>query len=264
MINVELLQQKFNEYCQEYDLKNERIKLKIAHMIRVKQINTMFAQNLGLNQEQINLATAIGLLHDIGRFVQVKQYNTFIDALSVNHSEAGADLLFKDRLIERLIPERSYDVIIEKAIRNHGRFEIEEGLDEETLLQCQLIRDADKTDIFKVMILEEPSVVFDCDKSPDNKINPQVLEEFYQHHLIKSEDRKSVFDDYIRKVALIYNYYFPHNLSYVKEHHYIEKMTERFLQSFPNNYPETEKIIREVEKYAIEYINNKLEEVDKN
>ena len=62
-------------------------------------INTLFAQRLGLNQEQVNLATAIGLLHDIGRFEQVRLYHTFNDGKSVNHAEIGVKILFEDGLI---------------------------------------------------------------------------------------------------------------------------------------------------------------------
>lgn len=255
------MQKRFNDYCKEYDLDDEKIKLKIAHMIRVKDINTLFAQRLGLNQEQVNLATAIGLLHDIGRFVQVKKYNTFIDPISVDHSEAGADLLFKEGLIKELIDDRNYDFIIEKAIRNHGKFEIEKGLDEKTLLQCKLIRDADKTDIYNVMIKEEATIVFDGETKSSIKINSKVLNDFYENKMIKLEDRISVFDDYVRKVAFIYNYYFTSNLSYVKENKYIEKMTEKFLKSFPNDHPETEKQMREVEQYGLEYINKKLSQI---
>ena len=52
------------------------------------------------------------MLHDIGRFEQIKRYGTFNDSKSVDHGEFGADLLFKEqRLIEDYIDVRDYDKI---------------------------------------------------------------------------------------------------------------------------------------------------------
>ena len=43
-------------------------------------------------------------------------------------------LLFEKGLIRNFIKENKYDYIIKTAIINHNRFQIEEGLDEKTLL----------------------------------------------------------------------------------------------------------------------------------
>ena len=41
------------------------------------------------------------MLHDIGRFEQIRRFGTFNDAQSVDHAEFGADLLFKECLIRK-------------------------------------------------------------------------------------------------------------------------------------------------------------------
>ena len=41
------------------------------------------------------------MLHDIGRFEQIRRFGTFNDAQSVDHAEFGADLLFKEGLIRK-------------------------------------------------------------------------------------------------------------------------------------------------------------------
>ena len=40
--------------------------------------------------------------------------------------------------------------IVENAIRNHSAFRIDERLDEYTVMFCNILRDADKVDIFRV------------------------------------------------------------------------------------------------------------------
>ena len=75
MINIENAKKVFREYIKNYDLNYGKIALKVAHILRVSSISKRIAIALNLNEEDINLAELIGLLHDIGRFEQIKQYN---------------------------------------------------------------------------------------------------------------------------------------------------------------------------------------------
>lgn len=254
MIDLKYTYEQFCKYIQKYDKNNEMINLKIAHMIRVMNTNIEFAKLQGLDDESIELAGVIGLLHDVGRFVQVDKYNTFIDSQSVDHCKAGVDLLFKEGLIEYFVSDNSFYYVIEKAIGNHGRFEIEDGLDVNTLIQCKLIRDSDKTDIYEVMLRENPEVVFDGDIDLSASINAKVLENFYNHKLVSKTDVKTVVDDLIRKIAFIYNYYFDSNLQYINNKNYIRKMTERFLSYFKLENDETIEQIMKACEYGEKYL----------
>lgn len=248
MISLKYAQTQFNEFIKKYDIANEKISLKIAHMIRVMNINIEFSKYQHMDQENIELAGVIGLLHDIGRFVQIEKYNTFIDSESVDHCQAGVNLLFTDNLISYFVPDSKYHFTIKKAISNHGKMEIENGLDENTLLHCKLIRDSDKTDIYEVMLIDNPDVVFDGPYINDANINPAVIKDFYNHVMIKKSDNKTVLDDYVRKVAFIYNYYFKENLEYIKNQDYINRMTDRFLEHFKFTNLIT---IEEIKKFKI-------------
>lgn len=258
MIDLKYTQNQFNNFIKRYNLNNEMIALKIAHMIRVMDVNIKFAKFQNLDNENIELAGVIGLLHDIGRFVQVEKYGTFIDSKSIDHCQAGVDLLFKDDNISNFVKDSKYYYTIEKAIANHGKFEIEQGLDENTLLHCKLIRDSDKTDIFEVMLRENPDTVFDGDFIENANIEFKVKEAFYNHKMVNKLDVKTVTDDYVRKVAFIYNYYFTENLKYIKEQNYIDKMTARFLNSFKICNQSTINEIKEIQLYANKYIEKNI------
>ena len=58
--------------------------------------------------------------------------------------------MFQNNLIRKFIDDDKYDEIISKAIYNHNKYKIQEGLNEIELLQCKIIRDADKLDNFRV------------------------------------------------------------------------------------------------------------------
>ena len=94
MINITKAKKEFKKYVEKYDINNPKIKLKVAHIERTSRIAKKIAKSLELQKEDIELAELIGLLHDIGRFEQVKRYGTFVDYLSENHAEIGVKILF--------------------------------------------------------------------------------------------------------------------------------------------------------------------------
>ena len=82
MINREVALNAFKEYVTKYNPDDEKIRLKIEHIQRVAEIANNIANDLKLSQEDIDLAWLIGLLHDIGRFEQIRLYHTFNDGKS--------------------------------------------------------------------------------------------------------------------------------------------------------------------------------------
>ena len=130
MIDFLKAEQNFKEYLKDYDLNNGNIKLKIKHTYEVVKKSEYISKGLGLDQENIELAKIIALLHDIGRFEQVKQINEFTDSREFEHANYGVKRLFADNQIRNFIENNKYDNIIKKAIYNHNKYKIEEGLEE--------------------------------------------------------------------------------------------------------------------------------------
>ena len=144
MINLRKAQESFKEYLKDYDIEDGNIKLKIRHTYEVVNKSEYISKGLGLNQENIELAKLIALLHDIGRFEQVKQTNDFLDSKDFDHANYGVKVLFEDNLIRKFIENNKYDNIIKEAIYNHNKYKIEENLNDAELLHSKIIRDADK------------------------------------------------------------------------------------------------------------------------
>ena len=89
------MKEAFDKYVNNYDLNNKDIKKKYLHSYRVMSLSKKYAQLLGWNKHDIELASLIGLLHDIGRFEQLKIYNTFDDSKSIDHAHYGVIELFE-------------------------------------------------------------------------------------------------------------------------------------------------------------------------
>lgn len=147
MIDLEKASKEFDKYTSNYDPENIRVKRKIVHTANVVKLSKEVSTKLKLSVVDTELAGLIALLHDFGRFEQVRIYDTFSDKDSIDHADLGVRLLFDNNLIRNYIEDTKYDNIIYKAIKNHNKYKIEEGLTNKELMHCKLIRDIDKIDI---------------------------------------------------------------------------------------------------------------------
>ena len=77
MIDLEKAKIEFEKYVDHYDSNNLNVRRKINHSYRVVKVAETIAKSLKLSIEDIKLVKLIALLHDIGRFEQIKKYNTF-------------------------------------------------------------------------------------------------------------------------------------------------------------------------------------------
>ena len=107
----------FQDYTSHYDATDEKVKLKIDHTYRVSSLCQQIAVQSGFDKDETELAWLTGMLHDVGRFEQLRRYGTFMDAQSIDHAEFGADILFKEGKIRDYIEDASEDELLEKAVR---------------------------------------------------------------------------------------------------------------------------------------------------
>jgi len=260
--------EEFIMYTDNYNSSDTKIKLKIDHTFRVAKMCEIIANSLELTREDVNLAWIIGMLHDIGRFEQVKRYNTFNDAKSIDHAHFGADLLFCEDLIDsffdrglskkNLIPydkTNEYMYILETAIRNHSAYRIDENLSERCKMFCDIIRDADKIDILKVnaeLPIEEIYNVT-TKELKESSITDEVLDSFYEEHAVLRKLKKTPVDNIIGHVSLVYELVFDISYKLVDEQGYIYK-----LMDFKSENEETELTMKSVRNHMSDYIRNKI------
>ncbi len=256
MIDIENAKKVFKEYVQNYDLNNGRIALKVGHILRVADISKKMATTLNLNEEDTQLAELIGLLHDIGRFEQVKRYNTFVDLKSINHAELGVKILFEDNLIEKFNIEEKYYNIIKKAILNHNKAIIQDGLTERELLHSKIIKDSDKLDIFYVVITDKTENTYGCPTLENEVFTDEIIREFKEDHIIDYKKRKTYGDMWVSQVALIFNYYFKYIYKIMKEKDYMNKLLLKAQFKNEDTIKKAKELIDIANKYIDEQINS--------
>jgi putative nucleotidyltransferase with HDIG domain len=257
MIDIKKASIAFGEYVKPYDVTNGKIALKIKHTYKTVEVAKKIAEDLKLNEEDILLAQLIGLLHDIGRFEQLRIYDTFRDCDSVDHANLGVKILFEDGLIRNFIEETKYDEIIYKAVKNHNKFKIEDGFNEQELLQARIVRDADKTDIFRVSvddIEENRNVLYNYEEVAKQIISPKIMKDFSEYKQSNRDLYTREIDNYINIIAFLFDYNFITGLKIVKENKYIERLMKPICIC-----DETKEQMERIIEIANKYIEERLE-----
>lgn len=266
----------FAEYVRNYDPSDEKIKLKIEHTYRVAGLCQRIAESLGLSEPDVDIAWLLGMLHDIGRFEQIRRFGTFNDAKSVDHAEFGADLLFKEGLIRKFAEgyyeecelarsgdEEAEQIIknnehhnkdtglLEMAIRQHNKYRVKEDLTERQRMFCDILRDADKVDIFKVNADIPMEIIYDVttEELKNGVITKEVLESFYKKETVLKSVRRSAVDHIVGHISLLFELVYKESYRQAREQGYVYKLLD-----FKSDVPEVNAEFDDMRKYVDEFL----------
>ena len=78
-MNRDKIVAEFAKYTSAYNPNDVKVKLKIDHTYRVATLCDTIAKSLQLSKKDRDFAWLSGMLHDIGRFEQLRRYGTFQD-----------------------------------------------------------------------------------------------------------------------------------------------------------------------------------------
>ena len=126
-------------------------------MMRLKRVHTAFvvknaeliAAGESFDPVTRDVALAAALLHDAGRYEQLKRYNTFRDSDSVDHAVFSHDIVVGKGWLADCDPALA--AAVEKAVLYHNRRDVPDDMDALTAAAAHTVRDADKLDIFRVL-----------------------------------------------------------------------------------------------------------------
>ena len=257
MIDLQRVKLGFKKYISNYNNQEDPgFNLKVVHISHVAENAMMIARQLGLSDEDINLAGLIGYLHDIGRFDELKTFKRF-DSVANDHALYGVKILFEGGLIKEFIDTDEYNNIIEKAVGNHNKKKIEDGLTERELLHAKIIRDADKLDNFRVKEEETiaaifPGIVKTKEEIESSLISDNVYNAIVREECVDIKDRVYPLDYWICVLGFIFDINYKETLSIIKENNYINILIDRF------NYSISKDKMNNIRDIINNYINKKL------
>ena len=123
------------------------MELKRIHTAHVVDNAKLIAAGEGFDAETARACEAAALLHDTGRYEQLRRYNTFRDSDSVDHAVFSHDIVVEKGWLDG-DPQRE---AILTSVLVHNRRDVPEGLAPLAEAAVHTVRDADKLDIFRVL-----------------------------------------------------------------------------------------------------------------
>ena len=154
MVSIERLRKLYDAYVDTFRVEGElppMMALKRVHTAHVVENAVEIARGERFPAAFVVVCEAAALLHDTGRYEQLKLYNTFRDSESVDHAVFSHDIVMEKGWLDGVCPDEATREAVLNAVLFHNRREIPDGLDVLTEACSHTVRDADKLDIFRVL-----------------------------------------------------------------------------------------------------------------
>jgi len=208
----------------------ESMDLKRDHTRRVCEAIVNIGESLDLSWEDLCLAEAAALLHDIGRFEQYSRYGTFSDYRSEDHAALGVRIIKTHRVLHDLEPATAE--IIVRVVGYHNRASLPDREEERCLFFLKLLRDADKVDIWRVVTdyyqnaghNRNHTIELDLPDRP--RISDSVYKALMNGKLVHMADVKTLNDFKLLQIGWVYDINFPRTFQIVRENGYLEMIRD--------------------------------------
>jgi hypothetical protein len=224
---------RFRDYVDRYRMDgalHPMHQLKLEHTIRVAADARAISAGLNWPEEEVCLAEAVGLFHDVARFPQFKQYRSFSDTDTVDHGDLGVQTLEKEKLLDGVAAEPR--ALILHSVQYHNKKDLPSSLTAHEEKHLRLIRDADRLDIFFVCwdsiktghIHDHPEIIMNIDFN--GPPTPAVLEQFERGEKIDYRCMKSMADRFILQLSWIHDLSYASTKRLVRERGILDKFID--------------------------------------
>ena len=294
-IDRQHVQDVFGKYTDAYDSKDPKIALKIEHTYHVAEVADQVAHSLGLSQEDCDLAWILGMLHDVGRFEQVRRYGTFVDSQSIAHALMSCQVLFPedygveesvframpnghfgslsdyliagdgtnddetevgmegcadDNKVDAALDEKldgkgkvesdEWRHIIKLAISVHSALRIPDDISEREAMFCNILRDADKVDIFRVNVETPLTDIINTTEEEirTSCVTADVMPAILEHHVVPRDRKFTAADHIVSHCCLAFELVYKKSREIAVEQGYLKTLTE-----YVSENPETNQVM---------------------
>lgn len=294
-IDRQHVQDVFGKYTDAYDSKDPKIALKIEHTYHVAEVADQVAHSLGLSQEDCDLAWILGMLHDVGRFEQVRRYGTFVDSQSIAHALMSCQVLFPedygveesvframpnghfgslsdylmagdgtgddeteggmegcadDNKVDTALDEKldgkhkvesdEWRHIIKLAISVHSALRIPDDITEREAMFCNILRDADKVDIFRVNVETPLTDIINTTEEEirTSCVTADVMPAILEHHVVPRDRKFTAADHIVSHCCLAFELVYKKSREIAVEQGYLKTLTE-----YVSENPETNQVM---------------------
>jgi len=232
----------------------ENLQMKKDHSVRVAANCLYLAQSLELPEEEQQVVELIGLLHDVGRFVQYEKYQHFDDASSEDHAALSVTLIAEQEFFKGMT--ESAQALVSEVIANHNKFSFT-SKDARVMQLGRILRDADKMDNWELAVsmlkrdgsFTLPSISYNLPKIPG--ASEAVLKSLLAEKTVLKKDLQSLADFKLFLMSMVYDLNFKASFIWVTDRQLIKKIYDTMTKA--------DKVIDAYRKLRL-YMENRLTE----
>ena len=253
-MNLQHAKTEFEHYLDGYDRNDDKVHLKIVHTYGVTEYSRQIAERLNLPDEDRELAQLIGLLHDIGRFEQLKRFDSF-EPDTMDHASFGVQILFSEGMIRNFAGKDSWDGIIQTAIARHSDFRLTGITDSRTLMHARIIRDADKLDNCRVKLEDTIETILgvSAEEVGKDSVSPEVMAQFGRKESILSSIRRTKMDYWLSYLAYFFDINYKVSWDIIREHDYVARLIARIPYSNPQAQVQMDEVRTILDAYMMNF-----------
>jgi HD superfamily phosphodiesterase len=203
----------FTQYVDTFISTDDRIRamidLKLVHSRNVSATSHEIAIELGWSDGDIHTVAAAGILHDVGRFPQIRDHGTFADHESIDHGTLGGEVLTDSGILGDL-DIRDRDSVL-TSVRYHNKRTIPDMVPDDTLPIVRLLRDADKLDIYRILqeMLAQENLTRHIQSSislrGNDEISPAVINDFSSGATVEYRNITTLADFRVMQLSWCYD-----------------------------------------------------------
>ena len=237
----------YGEYVDGYRVDGElppMMALKLQHTDMVVANAKAIIEGEGMDAETAEVCEIAALLHDTGRYEQLRRYNTFRDSDSIDHAVFSHDIVSEKGWLDG----HPHKKAILDAVLFHNRRDVPDGLEPLSSTAAHCTRDADKLDIFRVLEARVETTDWRKDNTAFWNLpviaapNPEVVSAIREGRAVDYQNIKTLADFVLIQVAWIrgeLHFGTSRNLAYAHGHLAFRR---RFLAELTGNDPEVDEL----------------------
>ncbi|WP_372771901.1 HD domain-containing protein [Mangrovibacterium sp.] len=205
----------------------ENLQMKKDHSLRVAANCVYLGNALQLDEQELNTVELLGLLHDVGRFIQFEKYQHFDDSRSEDHAALSLQLIAEQDFFKNM--DDSEKSLLVDVIGGHNKF-VFAPANAKAKKFGQILRDADKMDNWELAVsllkrdgtFSLPSINYNLPKFPGP--NETVLKTVLAGKSVLKKDLQSLADFKLFLMSMVYDLNFKASFAWVTEKQLIKKI----------------------------------------
>jgi putative nucleotidyltransferase with HDIG domain len=238
------------ELLQNTDLKERHTKRVVKEIIKI-------GEQLGLTEEELNMAETVALFHDIGRFEQYARHRTFSDNNSIDHADLGIQILEQNHIFD--CTDQFTKELIICTIRSHNKPCLPVNESGECLFYTKLLRDADKLDIWRMVTgyynkrnaKRNDALILDLPDTPG--FSEEVYNDLLNKSIVNLKHVRNLNDLKLLQLGWIFDINFKPTAELIRKHRFLEKIRDVLPES-----KEISEIFEHITSYRNEMYENEI------